>query len=105
MRKRARISLLMRGAQPEQVPVRAGNGAGSRDTGDPSPPTRAFSTRPKEEHFDYTEYADFDDAYRQIEHWIEVEYITERIHSALGYLTPAESEAAFHSRVGLLISA
>jgi putative transposase len=58
----------------------------------------------KEEHFDYTEYAGFDDAYRQIEHWIEVEYMTERIHSSLGYLTPAEFEAAFHSRETLLIS-
>lgn len=58
----------------------------------------------KEEHFDYTEYTDFDDAYRQIEHWIEVEYLSERIHSALGYLTPTEFEAAFHSRAALLIS-
>lgn len=58
----------------------------------------------KEEHFDYTEYADFDDAYRQIEHWIEVEYTVERIHSSLDYLTPAEFEAAYHSRVNLLIS-
>jgi transposase InsO family protein len=59
----------------------------------------------KEEHFDYTEYTDFDDAYSQIQHWIEVEYMTERIHSALDYITPAEFEAAFHCRVNLLISA
>lgn len=58
----------------------------------------------KEEHFDYTEYHDFDDAYTQIGRWIEVEYMTERIHSALGYLTPVEFEAAYHSRVHLLIS-
>lgn len=48
----------------------------------------------KEEHVDYTEYADYDDACRQLAHWLEVEYMTERIHSALGYLTPAEFEAA-----------
>jgi putative transposase len=48
----------------------------------------------KEEHIDYTEYQDFDDAYQQIEHWLEVEYMTERIHSALDYLTPAEFETA-----------
>jgi transposase InsO family protein len=48
----------------------------------------------KEEHIDYTEYQGFDDAYRQIEHWLEVEYMTERIHSALDYVTPAEFETA-----------
>jgi transposase InsO family protein len=46
----------------------------------------------KEEHVDYADYDDFDDAYRQIGHWLEVEYMTERIHSALDYLTPAEFE-------------
>lgn len=48
----------------------------------------------KEEHIDYSEYAGFNDAFEQIAHWLEVEYMTERIHSALGYLTPAEFEAA-----------
>jgi transposase InsO family protein len=47
----------------------------------------------KEEHIDYTEYQDFDDAFKQLAHWLEVEYMTQRIHSALGYLTPAEFEA------------
>jgi transposase InsO family protein len=47
----------------------------------------------KEEHVDYTEYDTFDDACRQIQHWLEVEYMTERIHSALDYATPAEFEA------------
>ena len=56
-------------------------------------------------HPDYTEYTDFDDAYCQIEHWLKVEYMTERIHSALGYLTPAEFEAAHHRTVNLLMSA
>lgn len=76
---------------------------------DPGQPTQnayaeRFMRTFKEEHFDYTEYADFDDAYRQIEHWIEVEYTTERIHSSLDYLTPSEFEAAYHCRVNLLIS-
>jgi transposase InsO family protein len=53
----------------------------------------------KEEHIDYTEYQDFDDAYQQIEHWLEVEYMTERIHSALNYLTPAEFETALIASV------
>lgn len=46
----------------------------------------------KEEHIDYTEYTDFADAYSQIAYWLEIEYMTERIHSALDYLTPAEFE-------------
>ena len=48
----------------------------------------------KEEHLDYTEYRDFDDALHQLQHWLEVEYMTERIHSALAYATPAEFEEA-----------
>jgi transposase InsO family protein len=54
----------------------------------------------KEEHVDYTEYRDFDDAQRQLAHWLEVEYNTCRVHSALGYATPAEYEGA--SRYPLL---
>jgi putative transposase len=49
----------------------------------------------KEEHIDYSDYRDFDDAFGQLAHWLEVEYMTERIHSSLGYLTPAEFEAAY----------
>ena len=48
----------------------------------------------KEEHVDYTEYDTFDHACRQIQHWLEVEYMTQRIHSALDYATPSEFEAA-----------
>jgi putative transposase len=46
----------------------------------------------KEEHIDYTEYSDFGDAYSQIAYWLEIEYMTERIHSSLDYLTPTEFE-------------
>ena len=58
----------------------------------------------KEEHYDYTEYTGFDDAHQQIGDWIEQVYNTERIHSALGYLTPVEFEAAFRSRELLIIA-
>ena len=47
----------------------------------------------KEEHVDYTEHINFTDAMKQTADWLEVEYMTERIHSALAYLTPAEFEA------------
>lgn len=49
----------------------------------------------KEEHVAYAEYLDYDDAWRQLEHWLEVEYMRDRIHSSLGYLTPLEFEQAF----------
>lgn len=49
----------------------------------------------KEEHVDYSDYRDFDDARQQIGQWIEDVYMTQRIHSALDYLTPAEFEAAY----------
>ncbi len=48
----------------------------------------------KEEHVDYSDYRDFDNARQQIGHWIEEVYMTQRVHSALDYLTPLEFEAA-----------
>lgn len=48
----------------------------------------------KEEHIDYTEYESYADAVDQVKIWMEVEYMTERIHSSLAYLTPTEFEAA-----------
>ena len=48
----------------------------------------------KEEHLDFADYDSFDDAMIQIRQWLEVTYNTQRIHSALDYLTPAEFEAA-----------
>jgi transposase InsO family protein len=48
----------------------------------------------KDEHVDYADYTDFPDAQRQIAYWLEVEYNTQRIHSALDYATPAEFETA-----------
>ena len=49
----------------------------------------------KEEEVDLSEYYSFADAVRQIGHFIEDAYLTKRLHSSLGYLTPAEFELAY----------
>jgi transposase InsO family protein len=49
----------------------------------------------KEEEVYLADYESFADAYHCIDHFIEDVYQTKRIHSALGYLTPAEFESAY----------
>jgi len=49
----------------------------------------------KEEEVDLSEYRNFSDALHQIGYFIQDVYITKRIHSSLGYLTPAEFESAW----------
>ncbi len=49
----------------------------------------------KEEEVDLSDYHDFADAYEQIGCFIDDVYLTKRIHSSLGYLTPAEFEATY----------
>jgi transposase InsO family protein len=47
----------------------------------------------KEEEVDLSDYRDFHDAYQHIGRFLDDVYTHKRIHSALGYLTPAEFEA------------
>jgi transposase InsO family protein len=54
-----------------------------------------FMRTVKEEEVDLSEYRDFADAYHQIGIFIQDVYMTKRIHSSLGYLTPSEFEAAY----------
>lgn len=49
----------------------------------------------KEEEVALSDYNSFADAYCQIGDFIQDVYMTKRIHSALGYLTPAEFEASY----------
>jgi len=46
----------------------------------------------KEEAVELSDYQDYDDAYRQLGRFLDAVYNVKRIHSALGYLTPAEFE-------------
>jgi transposase InsO family protein len=55
----------------------------------------------KEEEVDLSDYHGFAEARRQIGHFIEDVYMNKRIHSALGYLTPSEFEAAWRSQTPL----
>ncbi len=52
----------------------------------------------KEEEVDLSDYQDFADARNQIGRFIEDVYNLKRIHSSLGYLTPAEFEAVYRAR-------
>jgi putative transposase len=66
------------------------------------PEENGFAERPmrtiKEEEVDLSEYADFHDAYWRIGRFLEDVYTHKRIHSALGYLTPAEYETLWRNQ-------
>lgn len=50
----------------------------------------------KEEEVDLSEYEDYHEAYSQIGQFLEDVYTHKRVHSSLGYLTPAEFETQWH---------
>jgi len=52
----------------------------------------------KEEEVDLSEYRDYQDAYRQIDRFLDDVYMHKRIHSSLGCLTPAESESRWRTQ-------
>jgi transposase InsO family protein len=49
----------------------------------------------KEEEVDLSDYQNFGDANKQIGRFMDHVYMTKRIHSSLGYLTPTEFETTF----------
>jgi putative transposase len=52
----------------------------------------------KEEEVDLSEYEDFDDALRGLGRFLDDVYNRKRIHSSLGYLTPAEFETSWREK-------
>jgi transposase InsO family protein len=54
----------------------------------------------KEEEVQLTEYHDYADARRQLGRFLDRVYNRKRIHSALGYLTPAEFEQQWRAQGG-----
>jgi len=54
----------------------------------------------KEEEVDLSEYTDFHDAYGCLGRFLDEVYTRKRIHSALGYLTPAEFEVQWLAQQG-----
>lgn len=52
----------------------------------------------KEEEVDLSDYHDYQDAYRQLGRFLDEVYMRKRIHSSLGYLTPAEFESQWLAR-------
>jgi transposase InsO family protein len=52
----------------------------------------------KEEAVYLSQYQNYEEALEQIGHFIDDVYLTKRIHSALGYLTPAEYEAQWQKQ-------
>lgn len=58
----------------------------------------------KEEEVDLSDYRDFQEASQEICRFIEEVYMTKRIHSSLGYLTPAEYETAWRHSHALSVN-
>ena len=56
----------------------------------------------KEEEVDLSEYSDYADALKHIGRFLDEVYMLKRIHSSLGYLTPAEFEQQWQSQQALL---
>jgi putative transposase len=58
----------------------------------------------KEEEVDLSDYDDYHDALTQLGRFLDDVYMSKRVHSSLGYLTPVEFEAHWRaSRAGVSV--
>lgn len=57
----------------------------------------------KEDEVDLSEYIDYHDAYHQLGRFLDDVYMYKRIHSSLGYLTPAEFEEQWRKECALAL--
>jgi len=58
--------------------------------------------RSGEEEVDLSEYSDYADALKHIRRFLDEVYMLKRIHSSLGYLTPAEFVQQWQSQQAIL---
>lgn len=63
-----------------------------------NPQAESFFSTLKREQVYLTEYYDFDDAYSQLSTFIEQVYNTQRLHSRIGYCSPAQFEQKLTSK-------
>ena len=80
------------GLLQDKKPAQSGSRKGWSNS-PPSPMAVPLMRTIKAEEVELSDYQDYADAMRQIGRFLDEVYMRKRIHSSLGYLTPAEFES------------